>query len=721
MRSCLVSLSWMFAVLLLPGGTISAAPAEGTQALNTRNVSFRSLGQTKAMELRGVQSSNQIAFGGRLDELVKKAQLNLHYAISPALRRDWSHLNIRLNDRLVATVSFPEEGDTANLRQVVDLPPLLFSDYNKLSFELIAHYTDRCEFVGHSSLWASIAPDSFLTLQLAPLTPAPRLELLPAPFFDARDNRDLRIALVLADQQPDTLHAAGMLASWLGSHARYRKLSFDLHSEIPKDRHSIVLGNHVPSLEQLDYQPPAEPSLAILAHPQAPAQRVLLLHGGEQAQTGQAVLALIYGQALLSGEQIRLQQTINPPARQAYDAPAWVPTDRPVRLGELANDPLELETRGNSPAPIELQFRLPPDLFPGFGNSARLDLNYRYTPPTQRDNSRLSVHVNDRFVQAWRLLADEDDPGARRFYLPLFERDFFAATSSGRVPAFQIGASNRISFAFNLDHHYIDPCSDMPSGSVYSSVDEDSTIDFSHFPRYLELPDLAAFANSGYPFTRYADLGDTAILLSQQPSTEEIKTYLYLLGRMGRLSGAAATRFALGTLQQPPSDPRHWLVLGQDAAEADARVTLEAQERVMQRAQAQSLKSGMALPGLHFRGGGQLAALSGFASPQHPGYSAVSVKASSPVAMSLVRQALESAGQRSQIHGALSLIQPQRISSFDLGRDHAIGKLSLKQKIWLWLSRSPTGLAGMGVATGLLLALLLFWMLRAIARRRLQT
>jgi cellulose synthase (UDP-forming) len=51
------------------------------------------------------------------------------------------------------------------------------------------------------------------------------------------------------------------------------------------------------------------------------------------------------------------------------------------------------------------------------------------------------------------------------------------------------------------------------------------------------MPNLEIFANAGYPFTRMADLADTAVVLPDQPSSEELEMFLTLMGHFGAQTG----------------------------------------------------------------------------------------------------------------------------------------------------------------------------------------
>ena len=51
------------------------------------------------------------------------------------------------------------------------------------------------------------------------------------------------------------------------------------------------------------------------------------------------------------------------------------------------------------------------------------------------------------------------------------------------------------------------------------------------------MPNLAFFVSAGFPFTRMADLSNTAVVLPDTPDTGEISAYLRMMGRFGFLTG----------------------------------------------------------------------------------------------------------------------------------------------------------------------------------------
>ncbi|NER62536.1 cellulose biosynthesis cyclic di-GMP-binding regulatory protein BcsB, partial [Pseudomonas sp. MAFF212428] len=159
---------------------------------------LKQLGKNYTMSLRGVESTDTVNFDIRADEVVTGAQLTLQYTYSPALLSDLSQINIMVNDEVAASIPLPKENAGSLQKQVIDIPPYLITEFNRLGVQLIGHYTMQCEDPLHSSLWAKISNDSQLSLQVKPVILPNDLSLLPLPLFDRRDPRALNLPFVFA-------------------------------------------------------------------------------------------------------------------------------------------------------------------------------------------------------------------------------------------------------------------------------------------------------------------------------------------------------------------------------------------------------------------------------------------------------------------------------------------------------------------------------------------
>jgi cellulose synthase (UDP-forming) len=102
------------------------------------------------------------------------------------------------------------------------------------------------------------------------------------------------------------------------------------------------------------------------------------------------------------------------------------------------------------------------------------------------------------------------------------------------------------------------------SGSVFTgSILSTSYLGLRGLSHWARLPNLELFSNAGFPFTRFADLSQTTVVLPDQPSPQEIELYLTLLAHFGAQTGYPALRVAVGSAaDMRPGADRDFLVIG---------------------------------------------------------------------------------------------------------------------------------------------------------------
>ncbi len=69
-----------------------------------------------------------------------------------------------------------------------------------------------------------------------------------------------------------------------------------------------------------------------------------------------------------------------------------------------------------------------------------------------------------------------------------------------------------------------------------------SNLNLDGIPHFVVMPRLELFANSGFPFTRLADLAETAVVLPDTPDADQIETYLESLAFFGARTGYPGLR-----------------------------------------------------------------------------------------------------------------------------------------------------------------------------------
>ena len=473
-----------------------------------QTLTFADFGALDPLQLRGTEGQNGIAFSVRNDEVVTGAILHLIYSYSPALLPAISQLKVLVNGEVAATLPVPHEQAGMLVARDVAIDPRFITEFNHLNVQLIGHYTQQCEDPANSSLWATVSNASSLDLTYASLTSKPDLAALPQPFFDRRDVRRLELPFVFpAKPGVETLEAAGIVASWFGALAGYRGALFPAQvDEAPLSGNAVIFATADQRPAGVTIPAISGPTIAVVDR-EAPARgKLLLVLGRNEAELKTAAKALGVGQSVLSGESATITQLNELGPRVPYDAPNWLPTNRPVRFGELA-EARDLSVSGYDADAVRVNLRVPPDLFMWHTKGAPIDLRYRYTVRPLPDRSSLNISINDGFVQSLPIPAKPAsmfDLG--RYFSTILPDKSADARRTVHIPPLLLTPRAQLRLHFFYDIPNTGECHGRLLDNVVGSIDPNSTIDLSSFPHYMALPDLAAFANSGFPFTRMADL-----------------------------------------------------------------------------------------------------------------------------------------------------------------------------------------------------------------------
>ena len=714
----------------------AAEEAPVAEFVPTYSATLKQLGAGYTMHLRGIEGSDSVSFDVRADQVVTKARLNLEYSYSPALLSDLSQINLMINDQVAASLPVPKETAGTLQQQVLDIPPHLITEFNRLTLQLIGHYTMMCEDPLHTSLWAKVSNSSLLELETTPIVLPDDLAKLPLPFFDSRDSRLLELPFVFA-AAPDnrTLEAAGTVSSWFGALASYRGARFPVSlGQLPEKGNAIVVlvGNAaVPGIEAVQE---AGPSLTLMANPNDPYGKLLLLAGRDGEQLKQAAQALVSGSQVLSGASAQIQRVDSLQPRKPYDAPNWLPSDRPVQLGELT-EAKRLSVSGYDPGTINLPMRLPPDLFNWREKGVPLHLKYRYTPQPVSTNSSLLISVGGKFIKSLPLPSQEH---LDESLLAKLQDDSLLQEAHLLLPLDSIPLQSALQLRYMYDYIKQGDCRDIIIDNMRGTIEPDSTLDLSGYEHFIAMPNLGVFQSSGFPFTRMADLSETAVVMSGGASTEELTLYLELLGRFGYSTGlpASAVTVTAGDDDGQLED-KDLLVLAAAGnqpllqrwadrlpARLDGGASFELSDLVYRlrnwvgddtRANLRQAHSSLALSS-----GGAGTFLAGFESPLSSERSVVLIAADRADKLADISAALRGGEEYEEsIQGSLAVVNGKRISSLVADEEYYVGSLGWFRYLQWLLAHNLAWmllLTALGVA---LITLLLFISLRARARARL--
>ena len=715
----------------------AAAPVQDGYQLT-----FKQLGKNYTMSLRGVESTDTVNFNVRADEVVTGAQLTLQYTYSPALLADLSQINIMVNDEVAASLPLPKETAGTLQKQTVQIPPYLLTEFNRVGVQLIGHYTMQCEDPLHSSLWAKVSSDSQLNVQVAPVALPNDLSILPLPLFDRRDPRPLNLPFVFAGT-PDNamLEAAGAVSSWLGALASYRGANFPVQAQgLPDKGNAVVLVNGADARQWhgLDLPAVQGPTLSLVSNPNDPHGKLLIVAGRDSAELKRAATALVIGNRSFAGSSVVIDKLDLLQPRQPYDAPNWIPSDRPVRIGELI-DGRQLNVSGYNPGVITVPVRLPPDLFNWREQGARLNLKYRYTPQQTATNSSLLVSFNDSFIQSMNLPSVRAMGAGEALLASLKTDDSLVREAKLLLPLDSVALQSRLQFRFMYDYIKQGECRDIIIDNMRGAIDPESTFDVSGYDHFMAMPNLGVFKDSGFPFTRLADLSQTAVVLPEQAGPADWSAYLTVLGRFGDSTGYPATAVTVAQAAQVQNlADKDLLVLasgnnqplletwadrlpgrhsGSQQYVEFSDLTTRLREWISPDPVANLRKARGAFT---FSSEASHSYVTGFESPLKGGRSVVVLSSPRPENLAEVTDALLGGEAYTQtLQGSLAVIKGKSVESLVAEQSYYVGSLGpfryiqwlLSQHVWALLVLTVLGVA--------LVSLVSYLSLRALARRRL--
>ena len=705
--------------------TAQAAGPAATAGTFTTEETLRDLGAPGPINLKGEDAYDTVYFATPQNEVVRQATMHLYYHFSPSLIPAMSNMKVMLNGTVFATVPVPQNpGPNAMQEADLVIPAELLVRNNQLTFEFIGHYAQSCEDPTNSVLWAHVDPYTKIVFSGDKLPLANDLKLLPLPFFDSQLSTAPVIPIAFgATPSLKGLEAAGVISSWFGALADYRTVRF------PVSIGTLPTGNVVLIAENPSALPPGlnlsavdAPLVAVRVNPVDPYGKVLIITGANADQTLQAAQAVAMGAPGLSGA-ISSVNSIQLPVRKADDAPRWEMEGDRVQLWNY-NTTESLQSDGN--APMVAYFRVPPDLFYGDRANILLHLDYRYNSIPIGPISSMQVELNDAYLGSMPLT-------------PSHAPSRQSSVNMG-IPVVNLRPfSNSMKFDLTFQLLRSGGCDTASPGNLMGAILRSSYIDLRGLPRWAAMPNLELFSNAGFPFTRYADLSQTDVVLSDQPTQQEIETYVTLLGHFGAETGFPALRVT---------------VSGPDALRSGADTDFLVIETGQENGQIGRLASAMpvtvgenSLKVQDTRGffatfhnawwkirssdelnSGELdttgvpdALIEEIESPYASGRTVVLVDMKSNADFDPMMTAFLESSQSSAVSGTVALLSGTRFESYRIGNNvYHVGVLPWWTALSLWFRQVPWMVDLAVLAISLIFAIWIRGWLRSKARQRLQ-
>ena len=457
-----------------------------------------------------------------------------------------SHIKLIMNGTLFATIQPTpgQAGGSASQDAEAEfmIPPELLVHNNALTIQSIGHYTMVCEDPANTALWSRVHRNTYLDIEGDLLPLADDLKQLPMPFLDPAVIQPLSIPIVFASAPSyKAIQAAGVVTSYFGLISESRPVRFPVHIGPIPAGNAIVISDGPSNLPAgLNLPSVSAPTVAMRNNPNDAYGKVMVVAGADADQVLQAAQAIALHSDMLQGAQSTIDSLKLPDRQGADAAPRWARTDQTIALWDYATAD---QLQGDGSAPLNVYFRIAPDIFYPERPNALLRLVYRYNSIPIGPISSMQVRVNNAFLGSVPLVPAQEASRRMQADVP--------------VPVVNLRPfSNSLSFDFTFQLLKKGGCQDTTPINMQGAILRDTFLDLRGYPHYAPLPNLEIFANAGFPFTRFADLAETTVVLPPTPTEQEIETFVTLMGHFGRQTGFPVLRVT---------------VAGSDAMQAGAR------------------------------------------------------------------------------------------------------------------------------------------------------
>ncbi|MFO0745330.1 MAG: UDP-forming cellulose synthase catalytic subunit [Myxococcota bacterium] len=498
--------------------------------------SLERLGYGAAQQKYNRRTSIRLPFFARGDQVFTAAKLVLDIDQTAKVPDGVKALKVSMHDEVIAEIPVRDLPPQLSY----DVPPQMLEEKNAISFDLVLAADVACPGLVDVGTWQFLRGGRIETQ--AALLPLPNdLNMLPLPFFDPSADALTPIHIVFPNPPDEAMmKVGGLVAAYFGLRAGSRFQFVAHYRELP-DEHAVVLltpesAGLIPDLGEI-----TGPMVAMRDNPaRSETAKVLVIAGRDVAELERAVRRLTFDfEATKGAGATKVFDGWLPPeqVRQPYDAPRWFQAGAPLEMGRVAPQP-ERTFTGALGGTIELDMRVPPDIFTWPTGYVELDLRWRSEVPPGVEKPELKVEFNKHFLGTLKLADDADDAKLQHKRL--------------RIPASELNGFNR------LYVHVVPPETSCPNAEhdvVTVEVLADSVLHLEGFPSFKPMPDLGAFIDDGFPFTRLADLSETALVLPAKPLPEEVGTALSALAHTTAVTGVPPTGVSFVLGDPPTSGP----------------------------------------------------------------------------------------------------------------------------------------------------------------------
>jgi cellulose synthase operon protein B len=510
-----------------PSPTPAPQPELSDDGADWTTTDLAHLGLTESQGQYATLAALSFWFFARDDEVLTDARVRLRFSTRPALYKDLEAVEIRLNDEPVQTLT-----RSALLRErepIVRLDSRLLSARNSLTIRLIGTPAGACEDQVPRGAWRVLEGGQVET-QGRPLPLPDDLAILPLPFVDPETDREVEVPVVYPSVPGRAdIEAAMIFAGWTGTRSS-APATFPIAVGTLPPTSAVVFVSGEAEFDLLIVPPTEGPTLRLMDHPRHPGtnRKLLIVQGRDDAEMIAAARTLALRTEPLNGPVAVLEEPPPSRPRRPYDSPRWLPPSQTVEFSDVPGGHSLLHS-GLGGGTMELQFRIAPDLFTWPKDQVPLSIEFSHLAPTVDFVPRVTVELNGEYVGV--------------LPTPQVSNGLGSGAQTMMLHRSWLRGFNRLQFHVSWPDLNA-PCEEIENlgGGIETKIAASSSINFEGIPHFSRMPDVATFIDDGFPFTRFADLAATAVVLPDEPAGEDLSTLLSLISHIAGVTGYAAPR-----------------------------------------------------------------------------------------------------------------------------------------------------------------------------------
>lgn len=463
--------------------------------------------------------------------IVKKATLTLHYTSSINLQGEVSQLAIKINNFPVAQTRLNPASPDVIVK--ISLPTkYLEPGYNKLAFSASQHLPllgSSCEKPCAPDLWTNVnLSDSSVEIEYDEKPVPLSLSSIADFVFDPKAFPEAHVNLIVEDRSTESLTALGIATSGIARRFDYRKVTFEVSTDIRQGMENILVGraafaNAFLNARGLALGKPEGGHIKIFHLPIEtgkvdPNHALLVLTGVQHDQVKLAAETFSNISVGFPGSQEMNAFSFKMPEIQAYGGRGVVHANQNYTFKTLGFPTTTF--KGINASGKTINFRLPADFLVRENLAAKLKLHLAYGAGLH-PTSALNVNVNGKTVRAIPI-ADPDGGFFNDYQID--------------IPTYLFKPGNNV-IAFGVElHPPYKECDMSLMGNMFLTIFENSNLYFPDMPHFVEMPKLELFMLNGFPFTRWPDGFESSIFIAETDANTLAAT-MNLIGMITQKNG----------------------------------------------------------------------------------------------------------------------------------------------------------------------------------------